>query len=79
MAREIVVYSTPLCAPCEALKNYLRSKGVDFVTRDLLVDEAAAELLESRNIFSTPALGVDGEIYAGNELTRERLDDLLEI
>jgi glutaredoxin-like protein NrdH len=77
--REIVVYSTPLCAPCEALKSYLRAKGVRFVTRDLLVDEEAATLLEKRNIFTAPALGIDGEIYAGRDLERERLDVLLAI
>ncbi len=78
-AREIVVYSTPLCAPCEALKGYLRANGVDFITRDLLIDEQAAELLESRNIFAAPALGIDGEIFAGADLERERLDALLAI
>ena len=77
--REIVVYSTPLCAPCEALKRYLRARGVDFTTRDLLVDEEAAALLESRNIFAAPALGVDGDIYGAAELTAERLAELLEV
>ena len=26
----VTVYSTPLCAPCEQLKTYLRDRGVEF-------------------------------------------------
>ena len=32
---EIVVYSTPLCMPCEALKRFLKENGVPFVAKDL--------------------------------------------
>ncbi len=30
MDPEIVLYVTPLCAPCDRLKAYLRSRGVAF-------------------------------------------------
>jgi glutaredoxin-like protein NrdH len=65
MPREVVVYSTPLCAPCERLKAYLRAKGVAFTVRDVMVDEEAAMFLESRNIRSTPVLAIDDEIIVG--------------
>lgn len=65
MPREVVVYSTPLCAPCERLKAYLRAKGVAFTVRDVMVDEEAAMFLESRNICSTPVLAIDDEIIVG--------------
>ena len=45
MADNVIVYSTPLCAPCEQVKAYLRRHGVDFVVKDLLMDEDAAERL----------------------------------
>jgi glutaredoxin 3 len=75
MVHEIVVYSSPLCPPCEQLKSYLRSRGVKFTVRDVMVDEEAAEFLESRSIRSTPVLSVDGELVVGFE--RERIDQLL--
>lgn len=75
MAQEIVVYSSPLCPPCEGLKTYLRSRGIKFTVRDVMVDEEAAEFLESRNIRSTPVLSVNGELVVGFE--RERIDELL--
>ncbi|MDP2374682.1 glutaredoxin family protein [Reyranella sp.] len=48
MPPSIIVYSTPLCAPCEALKRALKARGVSFRTVDLLMDEAAAERWKTR-------------------------------
>ena len=77
MDREVIVYSTPLCAPCEGLKNHLRSAGIPFVAKDVLVDEEAGEFLESRGIFTTPVLSVDGELLEGFRL--DKVNDLLGI
>ena len=74
-ARNVIVYSSPLCAPCERLKEYLKSRGVAFTVIDVMMDEGAAELLESRNIRSTPVLSVDGELVVGFQ--REPIDKLL--
>jgi glutaredoxin len=77
--RTVIVYSTPLCAPCEALKSYLKAHGVPFTAKDLLMDEAAADKLAALNIRSSPALEVDGEILAGPTLTQEKVNSLLGI
>ena len=39
----VIVYSTPLCVPCDQLKSYLRERGVDFTAKDLMMDEDAAK------------------------------------
>jgi len=75
VARNVIVYSSPLCAPCERMKEYLRSRGVTFKVVDVMMDEDAAELLESKNIRSTPVLSVDGELVVGFQ--REPIDKLL--
>ncbi len=72
---EVIVYSTPLCEPCEELKAYLHSRGVAFRVRDLLIDEAAAEALEQRNIWSAPAISVGDEFVEGFD--QARVDALL--
>lgn len=77
MAQSITVYTTPLCAPCEALKRNLKARGLAFRTVDLLMDEEAAERLEEAGIRSAPALEVDGKLYAGAALADERLDAVL--
>lgn len=79
MNREIIVYTTPLCAPCEALKRILTFEGIAFETKDVLVDDAAAELLARHGIRSAPALGIDGQLYAGEDLEPERLAALLDV
>ncbi len=75
----ITVYTTPLCAPCEALKRALKVRGIEFRTIDLLMDEEAAERLEEQGIRSAPALEVDGRIYAGAALSEDRLDAVLKL
>ncbi|MDX2155687.1 MAG: glutaredoxin family protein [Hyphomicrobiaceae bacterium] len=75
--QEIVVYTSPMCAPCEQLKGYLRQLGVAFRVRDLLMDEDAQDRLDDARIRSTPALEVDGVIYAGGELTPDKVRKLL--
>jgi glutaredoxin len=77
--KSVIVYSTPLCAPCEALKSYLKEHGVAFVAKDLMMDEEAADKLAALNIRSSPALEVDGEILAGPTLTQEKVNSLLGI
>lgn len=74
---EVVVYSAPFCAPCEQLKRYLQAKAVVFTVRDLMMDEDAQDRLEEAGIRSTPALEVDGRIYAGESLDPQTVDQLL--
>ena len=79
MTREIIVYSTPLCAPCERLKRFLIDNDIAFVNKDLMMDEEAAELIEGRRIRTSPVLGVDGELYAGKALERDNLIAVLDL
>lgn len=71
--RDVIVYTSPMCAPCEQLKRYLTSLGVKYRVRDLLMDEEAQDRLDEARIRSTPALEVDGQIHAGDALTPEKV------
>jgi len=59
------------------LKRALKSRGVEFRTVDLLLDEGAAERLEEEGIRGAPALEIDGKLYAGASLSDDRLDAVL--
>jgi glutaredoxin-like protein NrdH len=76
-AREVTVYSTPFCAPCEALKRFLAAHDVEFRVRDLMMDEEAQARLEAAGIRSTPALEIDGALYAAEQLEPQRLEAML--
>ena len=73
MAKEIVVYSTPLCVPCQRLKEFLKEEGVKFKVKDLLTDQEAAEFMDEKGIRSAPALGIDGKILFGSDLNPENI------
>jgi glutaredoxin len=78
MDEEVIVYTTPLCTACDMLKRILTTEGVTFQVKDLLVDEAAAALMENKGIRSAPALGIGGRIYAGDDLKPDNLVALLD-
>lgn len=77
MESKVIVYSTPLCSPCDGLKRYLQANGVSFVSKDLMMDEEAAEHVESLGIRSSPVLEVDGKAYAGADLEPDSLARIL--
>ena len=75
----VIVYSTPLCVPCEQLKSYLRERGVDFTAKDLMMDEDAAEFIDSKNIRTSPILQIDEKLLHGQELEPSNIDVLLDL
>jgi glutaredoxin-like protein NrdH len=77
--RDVTVYTTPFCVPCDQLKRFLESHGVSYTTRDLMMDEEAQDKIDDAGIRSTPVLEVDGELYAGQALALEKVKELLNI
>lgn len=62
----ITVYSTPTCVFCHALKEYLKSKGVDFTEKDLTTDEDAAKwVFENTGQLAVPVTDFDGQLVVG--------------
>ncbi len=74
---DIIVYSTPLCQPCEQLKSYLKDLGVDFTAKDLMMDEEAAEFIDDQNIRTSPILQVGDTLLHGADLEPAKIDKLL--
>lgn len=64
----LTVFSSPLCGPCERMKAWLTERDYTFTVRDVMMDEEAGELLESRDIRTTPALQVDGDFIIGFDI-----------
>lgn len=46
-AETLVVFSTPTCAPCKAIKKLLDSDGIDYTPIDLTEDADALERIKS--------------------------------
>ena len=79
MEHKVIVYSTPLCPPCERLKAFLDEQGILYSVKDLMMDEAAADLMASHNIRTSPALQVGDVVISGRDLNPDRIADLLGI
>ncbi|MBT5602376.1 MAG: hypothetical protein HOJ61_09065, partial [Gammaproteobacteria bacterium] len=54
------------------------SEGLIFEVEDLMVNEAAAALMEKQGIRTAPVLGIDGQLYSGEDLNPDRLVALLD-
>lgn len=65
---EIIIYSTPTCAFCKTLKQYLDAKGVAYTNKDIEEDEhAKKELLDKMDgeFRGVPTTDFNGEIIVG--------------
>ncbi|MCD6141838.1 NrdH-redoxin [Candidatus Acetothermia bacterium] len=76
MSHEVIIYTTPTCSWCQALKEYLRAREVDFEEIDVSADPAAAqEMIDKSGQMGTPVVDIDGEIIVG--FNKPEIDQLL--
>lgn len=72
----IIVYSTPTCPYCNLVKNYLKSKGIEFEEKDVSKDrEAARKMIEKSGQMGVPQIDINGKIIVG--FNREAIDEEL--
>ena len=77
MEHKIIFYSTASCSSCKLAKEYVKSKGFDYINKDVGEDaKAREEMMEkSGGILSTPVIDIDGKIIIGFE--KSKIDLLL--
>ena len=76
MSHEITIYTTPSCSWCQATKEYLHAREIDFEEVDVSEDmRRAIEMVEKSGQQGVPVLDIDGEIIVGFD--RSRIDALL--
>lgn len=72
----VTVYSTPTCAFCFALKDYLSHKKIDFVEKDITNDTDAQKwVLEHTGQLAVPVSDIDNDIVVGFD--RPRIEAIL--
>lgn len=78
MKHEVIIYTTPTCSWCQALKEYLRAREIEFEEIDVSADPAAAqEMIDKSGQMGTPVVDIDGEIIVG--FNKPEIDQLLEL
>lgn len=72
----ITVYSTPTCAFCHALKEYLKSKKISFKEKDLTQDmEAQKWVLDHTGQLAVPVSDIGGNVVVGFD--RHKIEAIL--
>lgn len=62
----VTVYTSPGCAPCTLVKNYLREHNISFTAIDISQDaDAARELVKRSGQQAVPQVDINGQIVVG--------------
>jgi len=78
MNHDITIYSTPTCSWCQAAKDYLRARDIEFEDVDVSADMSRAmEMVEKSGQQGVPVIDIDGEIIVGFD--RPQIDSLLNL
>jgi glutaredoxin 3 len=71
MGARVVVYSTPTCGYCVAVKRYLQQHRVSFRDIDISRDpQSAAEMKRKSRQQGVPVIEVNGQIIVGFDKRR---------
>lgn len=74
----VIIFSTPTCGFCNAAKNYMRSKGIQFRDVDVTRDQSAArDMVRRSGQMGVPVIDIGGKIVVGFD--RPQIDRLLGI
>jgi len=77
-AKQVIVYTTPTCTYCSAIKNYLSGHGILYREIDVSRDEhAAQEMVRRSGQQGVPQTVIDGRLVVG--YNTQKLNELLEI
>lgn len=74
----VTIYSTPTCPYCHMVKNYLKSKNIDFNDFNVAEDqEKAKEMMEKTGQMGVPVVEIDDHIIIGFD--KPEIDRLLNL
>ena len=73
----VQIFTTDTCTACTAAKQFLKSRNVPFMERNVQHDEKALrEMIEMSNSYSVPVIEINGHIVIGFD--KRRIVELLE-
>ena len=69
--KKIKVYSTPTCAYCFALKDFLKENNIEFEEVDIAADsKKREEMVQKSGQMEVPVIEIDEEIIVGFDKER---------
>lgn len=73
--KDIKVYSSSTCPYCTMMKDYLKSKGIEFTERNVSTDAEARKELMAMGHMGVPVTVIDGTEVVGYDT--QKVDSLL--
>ena len=75
---KIKVYSSPMCAYCTTLKEFLKENSIEFEDIDVSQNIAAQdEMIKKTKQMTIPVIEIDGDIVVGFD--KKKICELLDI
>lgn len=73
---DIIIYSTPHCHNCHEIKEFLKSKNIDYTEIDMAADQDAAQMvIEKTGYIGAPVVRIGNEFIIGFD--RKKMETLL--
>ena len=73
---KVIVYTTPTCHFCGAVKEYLAEKKIDYKEINVQADaQAADDMIRKSGQMGVPVIDIDDQIVVG--FNKPKLDELL--
>jgi glutaredoxin-like YruB-family protein len=74
--KDIKVYTSSTCPYCTMIKDYLKTKGVEFTEKNVSTDAEARKELMAMGHMGVPVTVIDGTEVVGYDT--QRVDSLLD-
>lgn len=62
---KVVIYTTPTCPDCRALKTWLNERGISFVEKDLTDPEVMEEAKARTGVRVAPITIIEDQVFYG--------------
>lgn len=73
---EVIIYTTPTCAWCKKLKEWLKKKKVSYQEHDVVESDDAREIMiDKSGQMAVPVIEMAGEIIVGFD--EARMEEIL--
>lgn len=64
--KKVIIYTTSWCPFCEATKEFLKEKGIEFEEKNVEVDlQAREEMIQKSGQLGVPVIDIEGKIIIG--------------
>lgn len=64
--KKVIIYTTSWCPFCEATKEFLKQKGIEFEEKNVEFDEKARdEMVQKSGQYGVPVIDIEGKIIIG--------------